>query len=167
VDSEAESTPPERHLAASAVPLDGVHPDAEPIEVTSEPAVEPVVEPVVEPIPDRPPPPPTLPVVEVEDLDWTAVRRAVEAARVRSRLRETVENMEALLDRDDGPGLLFDADRADPSDRAIRVATLDPATPLWIIGDLHGDLLALEAAARTDDEEQGGEGETHRRLRRA
>ena len=28
--------------------------------------------------------------------------------------------------------------------RAIRVAALAPDTPLWFVGDLHGDLLALE-----------------------
>ena len=41
---------------------------------------------------------------------------------------------------------MFDADRADAGDRAIRVSAQDDSIPLWIIGDLHGDLLALEAA---------------------
>jgi calcineurin-like phosphoesterase family protein len=41
---------------------------------------------------------------------------------------------------------LFDADRKDASDRAIQVTAADDASSLWIIGDLHGDLLALEAA---------------------
>ena len=92
------------------------------------------------------PVPPVLPVVDVADLDWGAVHGRVNPGAVRARLREVVERMEALLDRDGGPGLLFDADRADANDRAIRVADLDPAVPLWIVGDLHGDLLALEAA---------------------
>ena len=61
-------------------------------------------------------------------------------------MRDIVEAMETLLDRAGGPALLFDSDRADSADRAIRVSALDPASPLWIIGDLHGDLLALEAA---------------------
>jgi hypothetical protein len=43
-------------------------------------------------------------------------------------------------------GLLFDHDRSDPQDRAIQVRELDEAAPLWIIGDLHGDLVALESA---------------------
>jgi hypothetical protein len=85
------------------------------------------------------------PVVDVRDLDWTAVREAVAPASVRARMRGTVEAFEALLDRSDGPGLLFDLDRSVPADRAIRVGEVDPA-PLWIVGDLHGDLLALEAA---------------------
>ena len=61
-------------------------------------------------------------------------------------MRDTVEAAEALLDRAGGPGLLFDSDRTHVGDRAIRVAEVDAAGSLWIIGDLHGDLLALEAA---------------------
>jgi hypothetical protein len=85
------------------------------------------------------------PVVDIRDLNWTAVREAVAPSGVRARMRETVEAFEALLDRADGPGLLFDVDRSVQADRAIRVGEVDPA-PLWIVGDLHGDLLALEAA---------------------
>jgi hypothetical protein len=85
------------------------------------------------------------PVVDIRDLNWTAVREAVAPSGVRARMRETVEAFEALLDRADGPGLLFDVDRSVQADRAIRVEKVDPA-PLWIVGDLHGDLLALEAA---------------------
>jgi len=61
-------------------------------------------------------------------------------------MRAIVEPMEALLDRVGGPGMLFDGDRAHSADRAIRVSNMDDASPLWIIGDLHGDLLALESA---------------------
>jgi hypothetical protein len=57
------------------------------------------------------------------------------------------------LDRSAGPGLLFDRDRQDADDRAIRVSEVDAGAPLWIIGDLHGDLLALEAALAAIDEE--------------
>jgi hypothetical protein len=42
--------------------------------------------------------------------------------------------------------LLFDRDREDTNDRVIYVRELDPDAVVWIIGDLHGDLLALEAA---------------------
>jgi hypothetical protein len=85
------------------------------------------------------------PVQDVRYLDWAAVRAAVSPTDVRARMRATVEAFEALLDRADGPGLLFDDDRAGPADRAIRVGEVDEA-PLWIVGDLHGDLLALESA---------------------
>ncbi len=91
--------------------------------------------------------PPTMPPpIEVRDLDWQAVRDAVAPDAIRARMRCIVERMESLLDSAGGPGLLFDADRAHPSDRVIKVAASDDASPLWIIGDLHGDLLALEAA---------------------
>lgn len=96
---------------------------------------------------------PVPPVVDVQDLDWPAIRAAVDPGAVRARMRGIVEAFEALLDRAAGPGLLFDADRADASDRAIRVGELATDTPLWIIGDLHGDLLALESALALIDAE--------------
>jgi len=96
--------------------------------------------------PAVPPVPPVPPVLDIEDLDWSAVRDAVDPAGIRARVRTTVEQLEALLDHEGGPGLLFDADRANADDRAVRVVDLEPNAPLWFIGDLHGDLLALEAA---------------------
>lgn len=90
--------------------------------------------------------PETPPVVEVRDLDWAAIRKAVDAQAIRARMRAAVERMESLLDSVGGPGMLFDGDRAHAADRAIRVSAMDDAGPLWIVGDLHGDLLALEAA---------------------
>ncbi len=90
--------------------------------------------------------PATAPVIEVRDLDWPAIRAAVDALAIRARMHGAVEQMEALLDRAAGPEMLFDSSRAAPEDRAIRIAELDETSPLWIIGDLHGDLLALEAA---------------------
>lgn len=96
--------------------------------------------------PAPPAPPPVLPVVDVETLDWAAVRRAVDPAAVRARMADTLDRLEARLDRADGPGFLFDADRAGPDDRAIHVRRLDDDAPLWFVGDLHGDLLTLEAA---------------------
>ena len=100
--------------------------------------------------PDDPAPgasvPATLPVVDVHDLDWGAVRAAVDAPAIRARMLFVVQQMEALLDAAGGPGLLFDADREHADDRVIRVGALDRSSPLWIVGDLHGDLLALESA---------------------
>ena len=90
-------------------------------------------------------PPPALPVVDVREFSWQAVRNAVNPGAIRARMRSTVERMEGLLDRAGGPGMMFDSDRADAGDRAIRVSGAH-ASPLWIVGDLHGDLLALEAA---------------------
>jgi hypothetical protein len=90
--------------------------------------------------------PATPPVVDVHDLDWDSVRAAADAPAIRARMLYVVQQMEALLDAVGGPGMLFDADREHAGDRAIRIAAVDAAAPLWIIGDLHGDLLALEAA---------------------
>ena len=92
------------------------------------------------------PVPAFLPAVEVRDLDWQLIRTAVDAKAIRARMRAAVERMEALLDSVGGPGMLFDGDREHAGDRAIRVSAKDGASPLWIIGDLHGDLLALEAS---------------------
>lgn len=86
------------------------------------------------------------PAIEVRDLDWSAIRTAVEPATVRTRMRAAVEQLEVLLDHVGGPGMLFDHDRAHAGDRVIGVAATDNTSPLWIIGDLHGDLLALEAS---------------------
>ena len=134
----ARDDPPPPPLAGGAVQND--------VASVAEPTEEHDADTDVEPDIERPPPPRILPVVDVHDLDWTAVAQAVESARTRAPLRETVERMEALLDRSGGPGLLFDADRDGANDRAIRVDALDADMPLWIVGDLHGDLLALEAA---------------------
>lgn len=90
--------------------------------------------------------PAMLPVVEVRELDWEAIRRAVDADAVRARMSTIVARLETLLDRAGGPSMLFDQHRAHEGDRAIRIEAVDEAHPLWIIGDLHGDLLALEAA---------------------
>ncbi|HYP99007.1 MAG TPA: metallophosphoesterase [Polyangiaceae bacterium] len=86
-----------------------------------------------------------LQVVEVRDLDWAAIRKVVGAHAVRARMPSIIEQMGALLERIGASSMLFDADRAHAEDRAISVAS-PQAAGLWIIGDLHGDLLALEAA---------------------
>jgi Calcineurin-like phosphoesterase len=84
-------------------------------------------------------------VVEV-DVDWDAITRALDAGLIRARMSETVQKLETLLDRAGGPGLLFDTDREHAADRAVRISEVDDDGPLWLIGDLHGDWLALEAA---------------------
>ena len=122
-----------------ASPLAAVDPTAAAASPTAPPALSPETAPGATALV-------SLPVVDVQDLDWNAVLAAADPSIVRARMRDIVERMETLLDRVGGPGLLFDADRTDPSDRAIRIATEDGSSPLWIIGDLHGDLLTLEAA---------------------
>ena len=106
----------------------------------------------------------TLQIVEVKDLDWWTIRDAVSPSSVRANMRSTVERMETLLDRAGGPGMLFDSDRADPADKVIQVSAMDTASPLWIVGDLHGDLLALEAALATMHDPALQPGETKPRI---
>ena len=60
---------------------------------------------------------PRLQIVEVKDLNWQAVCNAAIPSSIRSNMRSTVEQMETLLDKADGPGMLFDKDRADPPTR--------------------------------------------------
>jgi len=86
------------------------------------------------------------PLVEVRDLDWQAIREAANQTAIVNRMPTIVERMERLMSRDGGPGLLFDSDRKHESDRALQVSAANAVDPLWIIGDLHGDLLALEAS---------------------
>lgn len=132
-------------------------PDA-PLCAKSPPAPPPEATPAPDPLPSAAAPTEAVgtviglpPVVNVHELDWQAIRELVDPGAIRARMRGTVEAMEDLLDRAAGPGVLFDRDRAGPQDRAIRVSALDAAAPLWIIGDLHGDLLALEAALAAID----------------
>ena len=84
------------------------------------------------------------PVIDVHDLDWERLGASFAPGALRARMRETIEKLEALLDSE-GEQMLFDDRRENASDRAVRLGEISDA-PLWFIGDLHGDLLALEAA---------------------
>ncbi|HVF39947.1 MAG TPA: metallophosphoesterase [Gemmatimonadaceae bacterium] len=154
---QSDNDPPDNalpeQLPESAIPLDDpVSPDApagdldsgrdlgEPVE-TEAPA-----EPESEAQHVTVPPPAILPVVEVRDLDWTQIRASLDAEAIRARMASAVFSMNELLDRDSGTGMLFTSQRSDEHDRAIHVREVDDAAPLWFIGDLHGDLLALETA---------------------
>jgi len=110
------------------------------------------VEEVADPVPA------ILPIVAVQTLDWLAIRDAVDSPAIRARMHAAIEHMETLRDNAGGPGLLFDSDRAHADDRAIQVSVANAASPLWIIGDLHGDLLALEAALAQIDGHSAQEG---------
>ncbi len=140
-DPDDDPRPPEPPAAA---PADDAPANAADAPAPESPLPEPPLD--LESCEVEPPAPPALPPVVDVALDWHAVRAAVDPDAIRARMRDTVERLERLLDRDGGPGLLFDADREGPHDRAIRVERLDDARPLWFVGDLHGDLLALEAA---------------------
>ena len=104
-------------------------------------------------------PPAVPPVTDVHNLDWDGIARSVAPGAVRARMRGTVEQLESLLDSEAGVRMLFDDCREGRGDRAIRIGEMSDA-PLWFIGDLHGDLLALEAALALIDGESacGGPG---------
>ncbi len=100
----------------------------------------------------------SLPIVEEHGLDWQAVRSTANYPAVRARMHAVVQQMEALLDQAGGLGMLFDADRLHAGDRVINVSAVLGNSPRWIIGDLHSDLLAPEAAlAQIRDHAASGE----------
>ena len=61
-------------------------------------------------------------------------------------VRSRIDAMQGRLEHP--PAFLFDDARAGPEDRAILVREVAPAADVWLIGDLHGDLLSLEVALR-------------------
>jgi len=91
------------------------------------------------------PAPPIPPAVDVHDLEWERIAASVAPGALRARMRATVEQLEALLDSERGVHMLFDDQRDDSSDRALKLAEVSDA-PLWFIGDIHGDLLTLDSA---------------------
>ena len=91
-------------------------------------------------------PPRKLPVIEINNLDWEGIARRANPREVRNRMANAVLQLERLLDQLESPAFMFDRYRASPTDRAIKVEALAEGHALWFIGDLHGDLLALEAA---------------------
>jgi hypothetical protein len=101
-------------------------------------------------------PPPTPPVVDIFDLDWDRIASSLGPGALRARMRATVEQLEAMLDSERGARMLFEDQRDRRADRAVKIAELSD-DPLWFIGDIHGDLLALEAALALVDRETGRE----------
>lgn len=118
----------------------------------------------VRPAEPGPPAPPAGPataphtgpcVVEVRDLDWDALRRAVTAPFSDARAEAILARMEDRLAGGAPLGLAFEEHAASPADRALQVSA-DPGEPVWFIGDVHGDLLALEAGLQQIARAEGG-----------
>ena len=103
------------------------------------------------------PPPPVPDPVDVADLDWPRIAGAASPGAIRARMRNTVEQIETMLDSESGLRLMFDDHRETAADRALRIGEITDA-PLWFIGDLHGDLLTLEAALALIERESRREG---------
>ena len=101
---------------------------------------------------------PAASVLEVRELDWDAVRAAVANPPMGERAERIIARMEERLEGGGPLGLAFEEYAAGPADRAIQVGQDWPLDEVWFVGDVHGDLLALEAALQHIDRSGGGSG---------
>ncbi|HEX6040543.1 metallophosphoesterase family protein, partial [Longimicrobium sp.] len=114
-----------------------------------------------EPAPSAPSPSPSTgetpaaSVLEVRELDWDAVRAAVANPPSADRAERIIARMEERLEGGGPLGLAFEEYAAGPGDRAIQVGEDWPLGDVWFVGDVHGDLLALEAALQHVDRSGG------------
>lgn len=99
---------------------------------------------------------PYLNVLEVRGMDWDAVREAVVSPVSGDRAERIIARMEERLEGGGPLGLAFEEYAAGPDDRAIQVGERWPVGEVWFIGDVHGDLLALESALQHIDHSGGG-----------
>jgi hypothetical protein len=99
---------------------------------------------------------PYLNVLEVRGMDWRAVRQAVTNPISGERAERIIARMEERLAGGGPLGLAFEEYAAGPEDRAIHIGERWPLSEVWFIGDVHGDLLALEAALQHIDRSGGG-----------
>jgi hypothetical protein len=168
-DNPTSGTEPEP--VEPAPPLSSGDPSADP---SADPAADPVAEPAplgapAEPPPaDVPPAPETasaesapapatpLNVLEVRELDWGAIRAAVTDPISGERAERVIARMEERLAGRGPIGLAFEEYAAGPDDRAVQIGEDWPVGEVWFMGDLHGDLLALEAALQHIDRSGGG-----------
>ena len=122
------------------------------------PADPPLAEP--EPAPPSPAAPAaesaSVNVLEVRALDWDAVREAVANPPSGERAEGIIAGMEERLAGGGPLGTAFEEYAAGPGDQAIHVGDDWPVGEVWFVGDLHGDLLALEAALQHVDRSGGG-----------
>lgn len=113
-----------------------------------------------EPVEDAPAPDPAFAaavnVLEVRELDWTAVRDAVMRPVSAERAERILARLEDRLAGGGPVGLAFEEYAAGPDDRAVVIGEDWPVGEVWFVGDLHGDLLALEAALQHIDRSGGG-----------
>jgi hypothetical protein len=99
---------------------------------------------------------PYLNVLEVRGMDWRAVREAVTNPIGGERAERIIARMEERLEGGGPLGLAFEEYAAGPDDRAIQVGERWPLGEVWFVGDIHGDLLALESALQHIDRSGGG-----------
>ena len=99
---------------------------------------------------------PYVNVLEVRGMDWRAVREAVASPPSGERAERIIARMEERLEGGGPLGLAFEEYAAGPDDRAIQVGERWPVGEVWFVGDVHGDLLALESALQHIDHSGGG-----------
>lgn len=99
---------------------------------------------------------PYLSVLEVREMDWDAVRDAVADPVAGERAERIIARMEEKLEGRGLLGLAFEEYASGPDDRAIHIGEKWPLGDVWFIGDVHGDLLALEAALQHIERGGGG-----------
>jgi hypothetical protein len=129
-------------------------------------AAPPADPPSPEPESSTPPASPTAPappaesasvnVLEVRSLDWDAVRAAVANPPSGERAERIIAAMEERLAGGGPLGTAFEEYAAGPDDQAIQIGDDWPLGEVWFVGDVHGDLLALEAALQHVDRSGGG-----------
>jgi len=98
----------------------------------------------------------SLSLLEVRGMDWDAVRDAVANPIAGERAERIITRMEERLAGRGQLGLAFEEYAAGPADRAIQLRDDWPVGEVWFVGDIHGDLLALEAALQHIDRSGGG-----------
>jgi len=93
--------------------------------------------------------PPTMRAEKVTEVPWRVKDPSVIAARVtdlRTRAGKILAGMRGRLSADTVMGLAFDSYRNNQDDQAVFVDDRGrDLSDLWFVGDVHGDLLALEA----------------------
>jgi hypothetical protein len=97
-----------------------------------------------------------LNVLEVRELDWNAIRDAVANPVSGERAERVIARMEERLAGGGPLGLAFEEYAAGPADQAVQIGEDWPLGEVWFVGDLHGDLLALESALHHIDRSGGG-----------
>ncbi|HEX8392621.1 MAG TPA: metallophosphoesterase [Longimicrobium sp.] len=102
------------------------------------------------------PPQSSANVLEVHGLNWGAIASAVANPITGDRAEQVIARMEERVAGGGPLGLAFEEYAAGPEDRAIQVGENWPVGEVWFVGDLHGDLLALESALQHIDRSGGG-----------
>ncbi len=155
VEPQSDSSkPPENVIAPLDVPAQASGRAAPHDHVITKESANPVAMEVdgtrAAPTPELSPDTRRLKVIDAEYSVETgsAVRELKAQNDLRNRAEEIVSSMERRLAEKVLPGMAFDTCRQAAREQAIviRAGELEPTESIWFIGDVHGDLLALDCA---------------------